>query len=118
MLNYLQCYCYLCYMFCRNRIDDIGTENMNPEDIYNSIKQTSADIQNLSLWDGSGRYEHTKKDVIQVPAVMIGNRRRSSGDSGGPSELKDTSLMHRFLYDPSQYQEKVCNLVSVNSIIT
>ena len=41
--------------------DDQETENMNPEDLYNSIRKTTADIQNLSKLEdydmGSGRGE-------------------------------------------------------------
>lgn len=87
----------------------MGTENMNPEDIYQSIKQTSADIQNLSLWDGgsSSGYEQqsTRKDTgsYQVNSGVAARRRSSGGDSGGASyqEVRDT---HRYGYDPQQYQ--------------
>ncbi len=41
-------------------MDELETENMNPEEIYNSIKKTSADIQNLSKLDGG--YDDLKKE--------------------------------------------------------
>lgn len=103
----------------------MGTENMNPDDIYQSIKQTSADIQNLSLWDGSsssGRYEHhhhsARKETSHASVTgqghVAGRRRSSGGDSGSSGalapEVKDGSLMHRFLYDPHHYQDRVSDL--------
>ncbi|XP_070175269.1 CLIP-associating protein 1-like isoform X11 [Littorina saxatilis] len=41
--------------------EDFETENMNPQDIYNSIKKTSADIQNLSLGTKLDGYDDIKK---------------------------------------------------------
>ena len=40
-------------------MDEVDTENMNPEEIYNSIKKTSADIQNLSKLDS--QFDDLKK---------------------------------------------------------
>jgi len=54
----------------RPNVDDVDTENMNPEDIYKSIKKASADIQNLSKL-GDGQYDDGKKE-----------RESSSQDSG------------------------------------
>ena len=41
-------------------MEEVDTENMNPEEIYNSIKKTSADIQNLGKWDA--QYDEVKKE--------------------------------------------------------
>ena len=41
--------------------DDFETENLNPEDIFNSIKQTSADIQSLSISSKLEPYDDVKK---------------------------------------------------------
>uniref|UniRef100_A0A8W8N870 Uncharacterized protein n=1 Tax=Magallana gigas TaxID=29159 RepID=A0A8W8N870_MAGGI len=45
----------------RGHHDEMETENMNPEDIYNSIKQTTADIQNLSFHSKLEGYDPVKK---------------------------------------------------------
>ena len=50
----------LIFLHCRSNVDDLETENMNPEEIYNSIKKTSADIQNLSKLDSG--YDDLKKE--------------------------------------------------------
>ncbi|CAL1546836.1 unnamed protein product [Lymnaea stagnalis] len=41
--------------------DDFETENLNPEDIFNSIKKTSADIQSLSISSKLEPYDDVKK---------------------------------------------------------
>ena len=50
----------LIFLHCRSNVDDLETENMNPEEIYNSIKKTSADIQSLSKLDSG--YDDLKKE--------------------------------------------------------
>uniref|UniRef100_A0A2C9LYM3 TOG domain-containing protein n=1 Tax=Biomphalaria glabrata TaxID=6526 RepID=A0A2C9LYM3_BIOGL len=42
--------------------DDFETENLNPEDIFNSIKKTSADIQSLSINSKLEPYDDVKKE--------------------------------------------------------
>ncbi|XP_059140831.1 CLIP-associating protein 1-B-like isoform X17 [Physella acuta] len=41
--------------------EDFETENLNPEDIFNSIKKTSADIQSLSISSKLEPYDDVKK---------------------------------------------------------
>lgn len=41
--------------------DCFETENLNPEDVFNSIKKTSADIQSLSISSKLEPYEDVKK---------------------------------------------------------
>ncbi|BFZ06493.1 hypothetical protein BsWGS_09532 [Bradybaena similaris] len=41
--------------------DNFETENLNPEDIFNSIKKTTADIQSLSISSKLDPYEDIKK---------------------------------------------------------
>ena len=41
-------------------VDDVDTENMNPEEIYNSFKKTSADIQSLSKL--GSQFDDVRKD--------------------------------------------------------
>lgn len=41
--------------------DSFETENLNPEDIFNSIKKTSADIQSLSISSKLEPYDEMKK---------------------------------------------------------
>ena len=57
-------------------MDEVDTENMNPEEIYNSIKKTSADIQNLSKMDS--QYDELKKE-----------RDSTSQDSGIQGSMHD-----------------------------
>ena len=91
--------------------DEYNTENMNPEEIYNSIRKTSADIQNLSKLDS--HYDEVKKE-----------RDTTSQDSGIQSSMHDVRVdspetkgldysdsprsdLHRRQYNPSAYQEDV-----------
>ena len=92
--------CFACF---RTNIDDVGTENMNPEDIYNSIKQTSADIQNLSKLDS--HFEDFKKDSTS----------QDSGIQGSLHDICSTSpdARDRPQYNPQYYQDDVgCPLTS------
>ncbi len=88
---------------------------MNPEEIYNSIKKTSADIQNLSKLDSS--YDEIKKE-----------RDCTSQDSGIQSSMHDIRSgspdmkihgdvlnsprtdRRRQQYNPSYYQDDVSQL--------
>ena len=72
---------------------------MNPEDIYNSIKKTSADIQNLSFNSKLDQYEDVKKrkDFTSQDSG-IQDLRNDSPDAG------DNRKPH---YNPSHYQEEV-----------
>ena len=80
--------------------DKSDTENMNPEDIYNSIKKTSADIQNLSFNSKLDQYEDVKKrkDFTSQDSG-IQDLRNDSPDAG------DNRKPH--LYNPSHYQDEV-----------
>ncbi|CAH1773834.1 unnamed protein product [Owenia fusiformis] len=87
------------------------TENMNPQDIFNSIKKTTADIQNLNA-----SYNDTKKE-----------RDSTSQDSGIQSSLPDVSridspsnkgvnhaespraVLARQQYNPASYQDEQNN---------
>ena len=83
--------------------EECETENMNPEDIYNSIKKTSADIQNLSLGSKLDGYEDIKK------------KRDFASQDSGIQELRTDSpdgVEHRRgnlhqAYNPQLYQEEV-----------
>ncbi|XP_076456225.1 CLIP-associating protein 1-A-like isoform X9 [Babylonia areolata] len=60
--------------------EECETENMNPEDIYNSIKKTSADIQSLNLNSKmEGGYEEIKK------------KREFASQDSGIQELRNDS---------------------------
>jgi len=41
-------------------MDEVDTENMNPEEIYNSFRKTSADIQSLSKL--SNQFDEIRKE--------------------------------------------------------
>ena len=79
--------------------DEADTENMNPEDIYNSIKKTSADIQNLSFNSKLDHYDDMKKrkDFTSQDSGVQDLR----NDSPDPGELKKPH------YNPSHYQDEV-----------
>lgn len=75
---------------------------MNPEDIYNSIKKTSADIQNLSLGTKLDGYDDIKK------------KREFASQDSGIQELRndspdgvDARRGNLHTYNPSQYQDDV-----------
>ena len=54
--------------------DEYETENMNPEDIYNSIKKTSADIQKWSNQDAMEDMKKGERDsTSQVHGVFNNN---------------------------------------------
>ncbi|XP_025078295.1 CLIP-associating protein 1-like isoform X6 [Pomacea canaliculata] len=80
--------------------EDFETENMNPEDIYNSIKKTSADIQNLSLGTKLDGYDDIKK------------KREFASQDSGIQELRndspdgvDARRGNLHMYNPNQYQD-------------
>ncbi|XP_064594427.1 CLIP-associating protein 1-like isoform X2 [Liolophura sinensis] len=80
------------------RRDEMETENMNPEDIYDSIRKTTADIQNLSFGSKLERYDDTKK-----------KREFTSQDSGIQdlrNDSPDTNDARKPHYNPSQYQDE------------
>ncbi|KAJ8307400.1 hypothetical protein KUTeg_015484 [Tegillarca granosa] len=81
--------------------DATETENMNPEDIYNSIKKTSADIQNLSFNSKLDNYDDvkrkTKKREFTSQDSGIQDLRNDSPDAG------DNRKGH---YNPSHYQDE------------
>lgn len=91
------------FLFLRNEHRDATeTENMNPEDIYNSIKKTSADIQNLSFNSKLDNYDDVKKKNEKRDFTSqdsgIQDLRNDSPDAG------DNRKGH---YNPSHYQDEV-----------
>ncbi|XP_071101287.1 CLIP-associating protein 1-like isoform X13 [Haliotis cracherodii] len=88
--------------------DEFETENLNPEDIYNSIKKTSADIQNLSINSKLDHYDDIKKKrEFTSQDSGIQDLRNDSPDAvdGGKRSLH---------YNPSHYQEEVRNRNAMN----
>ncbi|XP_052252616.1 CLIP-associating protein 1-like isoform X3 [Dreissena polymorpha] len=79
--------------------DEADTENMNPEDIYNSFKKTTAEIQNLSFNSKLDNFDEVKKrkDFTSQDSG-IQDLRNDSPDAG---ETKKTQA-----YNPSHYQEE------------
>ncbi|XP_021373914.1 CLIP-associating protein 2-like isoform X14 [Mizuhopecten yessoensis] len=78
--------------------DEMETENMNPEDIYDSIKKTSADIQNLSFNSKLENYEDVRK-----------KREFTSQDSGIQdlrNDSPDAADTRKGQYNPSHYQDE------------
>lgn len=53
------------------RKDSTDTENMNPEDIYNSIKQTSADIQNQWLMGVDDLHKEHRETTSQDSGIQV-----------------------------------------------
>ncbi|KAK2159523.1 hypothetical protein LSH36_151g01044 [Paralvinella palmiformis] len=87
------------------KIEDVDTENMNPEDIYNSIKKTSADIQNLSKLDTHFDEIRKERDSTSQDSGIQGSTHDIRGTS---QDVKD--LLHRgHQYNPSFYQENSVN---------
>lgn len=86
-------------MFSRGHHDEMETENMNPEDIYNSIKQTTADIQNLSFHSKLESYDPVKK------------KREFTSQDSGIQDLRNDSPdavdSRKGNYNPSQYSDEV-----------
>ncbi|XP_074652208.1 CLIP-associating protein 1-B-like isoform X3 [Tubulanus polymorphus] len=82
----------------RQICDEMETENMDPDEIYNSICKTSADIQNLSFNSKlDSPYDDLKKQ-----------NETSSQDSGIQSSLTDlheAANRKKQLYNPSQYED-------------
>ena len=72
---------------------------MNPEDIYNSIKKTSADIQNLSFNSKLDQYDDVKK------------RKDFTSQDSGIQDLRndspDAGESRKPHYNPSHYQDEV-----------
>ena len=89
---------FMFHLFSRGpyQRDEADTENMNPEDIYNSIKKTSADIQNLSKLDQFDDVKKRKEFTSQDSGIQ--DLRNDSPDAG------DTQKPH---YNPSNYQDEV-----------
>ncbi|XP_078333539.1 CLIP-associating protein 1-like isoform X21 [Crassostrea virginica] len=85
----------------RGHHDEMETENMNPEDIYNSIKQTTADIQNLSFHSKLESYDPVKK------------KREFTSQDSGIQDLRNDSPdavdSRKGNYNPSQYSDEAMN---------
>jgi len=81
--------------------DEADTENMNPEDIYNSFKKTTADIQNLSFNSKLDNFDEVKKrKEFTSQDSGIQDLRNDSPDAGDSRTPKPA-------YNPSHYQEEV-----------
>ncbi|CAC5380170.1 CLASP1_2 [Mytilus coruscus] len=78
--------------------DELETENMNPEDIYNSIKKTSADIQNLSINSKLDSYENVKKKIDFTS--------QDSGIQDLRNDSPDAVDGRKTHYNPSHYQDE------------
>ena len=99
----------------RSAMDEMETENMNPEEIYNSIKKTSADIQNLSKLDG--HYDDPKKErdcTSQDSGIQssMHDVRGESPDTKAADTTDSPRTNHRrqqqqHQYNPSYYQDDV-----------
>ncbi|KAI0221889.1 CLIP-associating protein 1-B [Lamellibrachia satsuma] len=80
-------------------MDEVDTENMNPEEIYNSFKKTSADIQSLSKL--GSHFDEVRKE------------RESTSQDSGIQDLRGSpdNMGHkrRLQYNPSHYQEEGVN---------
>ncbi|KAL4229385.1 CLIP-associating protein 1 [Mactra antiquata] len=78
--------------------DEADTENMNPEDIYNSIKKTSADIQNLSFNSKLDQFDDVKK------------RKDFTSQDSGIQDLRndspDAGESRKPQYNPHHYQDE------------
>lgn len=78
--------------------DEADTENMNPEDIYNSIKKTSADIQNFSFNSKLDQFDEVKK------------RKDFTSQDSGIQDLRndspDAGENRKPHYNPSHYQDE------------
>lgn len=94
-------------MFSRGHHDEMETENMNPEDIYNSIKQTTADIQNLSFHSKLESYDPVKK------------KREFTSQDSGIQDLRNDSPdavdSRKGNYNPSQYSDEVRLALTIQS---
>jgi len=74
---------------------------MNPEDIYNSFKKTTADIQNLSFNSKLDNFDEVKKrKEFTSQDSGIQDLRNDSPDAGDSRTPKPA-------YNPSHYQEEV-----------
>ena len=81
---------------------DMETENMNPEDIYDSIKKASADIQNLNFSSKLDNYDDVRK------------KREFTSQDSGIQDLRNDSPDavdgRKGHYNPSHYQDEVGDL--------
>lgn len=78
--------------------DEYETENMNPQDIYNSIRKTSADIQNLSYNSKMDHFDDVKK-----------KKEFTSQDSGIQdlrNDSPDVADPRKTVYNPTHYQDE------------
>ena len=82
---------------------------MNPEDIYNSIKKTSADIQNLSLGSKLDGYDDIKKK--REFASQDSGIQELRNDSPDGVESRRGNLHHT--YHPHLYQDDVSGLFAL-----
>lgn len=72
---------------------------MNPQDIYNSIRKTSADIQNLSYNSKMDHFDDVKK-----------KKEFTSQDSGIQdlrNDSPDVADPRKTVYNPTHYQDEV-----------
>ena len=106
----------------RSAMDELETENMNPEEIYNSIKKATADIQNLSKLDG--QYDDVKKerDCTSQDSGIQSSMHDVRGDSPETKGSMDTTdspqRQRQQQYNPSYYQDDVSASPSQYSVVT
>ncbi|KAL8570188.1 hypothetical protein ACOMHN_030983 [Nucella lapillus] len=93
--------------------EECETENMNPEDIYNSIKKTSADIQNLNLGGKMEGYEEIKK------------KREFASQDSGIQELRNDSpdgvesrRGNLHMFQPHLYQDEPGAMNGYKTVLT
>ena len=75
--------------------DEYETENMNPEDIYNSIKKTSADIQKWSNQDAMEDMKKGERDsTSQVHGVFNNNDNNNEFNLYCFSSVPETEVLN------------------------
>ena len=96
---------FVFFSFRSGEPDEYETENMNPQDIYNSIRKTSADIQNLSYNSKMDHFDDVKK-----------KKEFTSQDSGIQdlrNDSPDVADPRKTVYNPTHYQDEVTALFSL-----
>jgi len=92
------------------------TENLNPDDLFNSIKQTTVDIQNLSRYDT--QYDDFRKTPtslanVRVKQELIGG---GGGGGGGRSPSAGGAAHQQQRYNADHYQETVSDYQEAVSV--
>ena len=115
----------MCVVYARRApVDDVDTENMNPQDIYESFKNVQADIQKLSKLshsdDVSSAQASGKRDTTSQDSGIQGSL-QDVRDGGGGGRGRDSprtrhhQQQHHHQYNPSHYSDtEVGVLLSVS----